>query len=295
MPSVPYSTGGFFPSKIFTMTLNEFLSLENDDTDVIFDYYLGYFHNLSVKNFPHDELIKLRGIAEKFLKCVNHVTYVEKGIILDLESLIDKFIKEFKYYRSLKDSFTGKLFNSRVNKRLLSLQDILEEIYSLSMQLINKSIESIKYKSSSNLKLDDFYHPEKSNKDSIKKLIKEAISLIEEDKTLKDKTKKQLVDYLEKVLKSLNRNYTNWSSVIGNIKEVIIVLAALVAIAEPIASHLSQAKKKLEETDVIIQRTSININYNSINETFNIENVEKLEQFNSNILLLNESKNILEE
>jgi|ERR1035437_6130027 hypothetical protein len=109
------------------------------------------------------------------------------------------------------------------------------------------------------------------------------MELINTEDTITDKAKKQIIDYLERVLKSLDYSYVSWSTILGNIREVILVLGALGSFASGFA--IFQAKEKLEETTTVIQKTSINLNYNSINENIIIKNQNILNQINTTLQL----------
>jgi len=276
------------------MTFNEFLNIESDNSDIIFDYYLSYLLELSTKDFPYEEQLKLKGISGKYINCIEKITYISKEKRENYKSLIDEFIVEIRNYRRIKNSskFITALFFSRKNK-IFHIQEIFEEIYSQTLEYINEASRSTEY-STDNLKINDFYKPENSNKKLIKKLIQEAIELIVDDQTITEKTKKQIIDYLNRVLKRLDFEHTNWSKIIGNITEIILVLGALGSFVGGI-TPLLQAKEKLQESTVIIQKTSINLNYNSINETFNIQNIEQIGELNTTILQLKQTNNKIED
>lgn len=276
------------------MTFTEYLNTETDNAEDIFEFYLTYLTNFSVNDFPYEENLKLKGVTLKFINCIEKIYYFEKTRKEDFTKLVEKLNFELRFYRNTKRNPSALLdfiIKNRKN-RILNLQDVFEEIYSTSLTLITESTKHREYKNN-NLKLDGFYNPENSNKIQIKNLVKEAIELINSDNSITEKTKKQLIDYLNNVLKKLDREHINWSSVIGHIKEVIIVLGALGSCVGGI-TPLFQAKEKLEETSTVIQKTSVNLNYNSINETFNIQNIEQIGQLNSTILMLNEKNEALE-
>lgn len=273
------------------MTFNDFLNIDGDNSDKIFEYYLNYLLELSSKDFPYEEQLKLKGISGKFINCIEKITYIGKDKRELYIELINQFIIELRNYRRIKNSsnnLTNLLFPSRKNK-IFHIQEKFEEIYSHTLEFINEAARSINY-NINNIRINGFYKPENSNKKLIKNLIKEAIDLINVDETITEKTKKQIIDYLNQVLRKLEYEHTNWSVVIGNITEIILVLGALGSFVGGI-SPLFQAKEKLEQTTTVIQKTSINLNYNTINETFNIQNVEKLSEFNTTILKLNENNN----
>jgi hypothetical protein len=209
-------------------------------------------------------------------------------------SLIDELIIEIRHYRKAQKSSKLMTFLFPRKKLLIfNVQDKFQEIYSSSLEIINEASRLREYRQN-DLNLNGFYKPENSNKKLIKNLINEAIELIIQDNSITEKSRKELIEYLYKVLKRLDSKYTNWSTIIGNITEIIIVLGALGSFIGGI-TPLLKAKEKLEESTKVIERTSININNNSYNDTFNIQNAEQLNAFNATILQLNETNPKLKE
>ena len=104
----------------------------------------------------------------------------------------------------------------------------------------------------------------------------EAIGIIEVDDSLTEETKKSIIDYLNTAIIELERERVNWSRFLGRIKETVIVLGALGSLVGGV-STLINAQEKLEQTTIIIQKTSANLNYNVLNQTFNIHNIQHIE------------------
>lgn len=275
------------------MTFNEYLNIDSENNHVIFEFYLSFLNELSTKDYPYEEQLKLKGAAGKFLNCIEKVSYLNKEKRDNYLEGINSLSKDLKNYRRTKNRSKLSVVISPIKRISLNrIQDIFEDFFSLTLDFINEASRIGEY--SDNLKLNGFYQPENSNKKKIQDLIKEAISLIEEDDSLTEKSKKQIVDYLNKALRDLDREHINWSRFIGRIKETIIVLGALGSFAGGI-SPLIKAKDKLEETTVIIQKTSINLNYKVLNETFNIQNIKNIEYINSNVLQIQEANEVTEE
>ncbi|MFA6581000.1 MAG: hypothetical protein WCS79_04285, partial [Paludibacter sp.] len=109
--------------------------------------------------------------------------------------------------------------------------------------------------------------------------------IIKEDYSLKEKTKKSIIEYLEIALNELDREYVNWTKFIGRIKETIIVLGALGTFTGEFVSPLFNAREKLENATTVIQNTSINVNYNVISDTFNIQNIHQISSIKNLIAL----------
>ncbi|AWM15101.1 hypothetical protein DI487_15410 [Flavobacterium sediminis] len=270
------------------MTFTEYLNTDIDNSDLIFEYYLQYLSNLSSKDFPYEEQIQLKATSVKFMNCIENLTYIIKEKKEKYFELINQIIEDVKIHRRRKDKSKILLFLLAKNGNIIpKIKDDFEEVYSQTLEFIGEA-SNIRHYRYDNLKLDGFFQPENSNKHQVKQLILEAIELIEKDNTISEKVKKQIIEYLQRVIKKLDNEYINWSSVIGCIKETIIVLGALGGFVGGM-TPLVLAKDKLEETSTVIEKTSININYKTINETFNIQNVERLEQLNGTVFQLNQN------
>ena len=107
------------------------------------------------------------------------------------------------------------------------------------------------------------YNPENSNKRKAIELIEQALKFIDTDNLMPSKAKNQIISQLNKVLRNLRSEKTNWSFHFGAIKEAIILIAALVTIGgtKYNLEHLSRAKESLEKANHIIEITSINEQY----------------------------------
>ena len=86
---------------------------------------------------------------------------------------------------------------------------------------------------------------------------------------------KYVPEILMNALEELESERINWTKFIGKIKEATIVLGALGSFASG-TTGIFDAQSKLDQTTTIIQQTSININYDVIGKTFNIQNVKSI-------------------
>lgn len=275
------------------MTFTEYLNADNEELPEISAFYLDYLSEFSSKDFPYEKQLQLKGVAGKFINSIDKFSYVTKDKKEKYFNDIDLLFKELRYYRKSKGrhfAFSLILPLSTSKNLIFRVQDKFQEIFTNSLELLNDANRSREF-STNNLNLNGFFKPENSNKDLIRKLILESIDLIKEDNSITEKTKKQLVEYLQKVLKRLEKDYTNWSVVFGNISEIIIVLGALGSFVAGF-TPLMKAKEKLEETNGVIQKTSINVNYNTYNQTFNVQNIEQLEGIKP--ILLQQSNSSIE-
>ena len=265
-------------------TFNDFLNTNLEDFNVIFNFYLDFLGEFSSKKFPFEEEIKLKGAGNKFIHTVERVGYIQSQTKDDYMNLINSFLDESRYHRHDENriGLYKFLFPNRPKRIMVNLQDSFQKLFSETLILINETTNRMSY--FDELKLNDFYKPENSNKLKIKDLIQEAISIIEGDESLTEKSKKCIVAYLEKALKELDGKYVNWTKFIGRIKETIIVLGALGSLVGG-ASALYSAQDKLEQSTEIIQKTSVNINYTVLNETFNIQYIQNIGTINTLLAL----------
>ncbi|WP_300671546.1 hypothetical protein [Desulfoluna sp.] len=266
------------------MKFNEFINTDFENFQVIFNYYLEFLEELSSKKFPFENVIKIKGAGGKFLNTIEKISYIPPPSKEKYMGLVDEVLDESRNYRQYADK-TGLykfLFPNHTIRILSRLQDSFQKLYSDSLELINDTTSKLYH--FDELKLNDFFKPENSNKDIIKNLVNEAIDLIKEDESLTEKSKKIIIEYLEKALKELDYKYVNWTKFIGRIKETVIVLGALGSLIGG-AGTLYNAHAKLEQVTETIQKTSVNINYTVLNETFNAQYIQNIGSINTFIKL----------
>lgn len=266
------------------MTFNEYLYTDSQEIEVIFNYYLGYLSELSNANFSAEKQLQLKGASDKFLYSIEKFSYFETSKREDYQELLNKLFEELNDYKQLdRKPFVLKIipFVNSKKKQMFKVQDAFYELYSATMSLVNDSIQK-EYLYDS-LELGDFYIPSKSNKSEITELINEAMELINEDSSITDMSKKALVNHLEKAIRDLNFERTNWTRFFGKLKEVSVLLAALASLAGN-ANTLYDAITKLEKAAIVIRKTSINISYNILNEVFHVQNMQNIGLLKNTIL-----------
>jgi hypothetical protein len=270
------------------MTFNEYLYTDAQDIEVIFNYYLGFLSELSSSKFQEEKQLQLKACSEKFLNSIERFTYFETYKREDYQDLLNDLGRELQELKNIeRKSFLFKLlpfFNNR-KRQMYRIQDTFREVYTATMSLVNDSIQ--KEYIYDKLELGDFYDPTKSNKTEIVDFIKDAIELISEDASITETSKKALVNHLDKAIRDLNSERTNWTRFFGKIKEVSVVLAALASLAGG-ANSLYDAINKLEKAAIVVRKTSINISYNVLNEVFNVQNMQNIGLLKNTILKLDE-------
>lgn len=270
------------------MKFNEFLNTDIDNCDEIIEYYINYLTEFSSKEFPYEQGLQLKGSAEKFTNAIDKASFLGKEKVEVYIENIENFSRSLRYYRKGKDySKFMKLFFP-VHKTSITRFNEFEKIYSNSLNLVNEYNKIAEYRMN-NISMNGFYDTKITNKDKIKELIEEAINLINQESSITVESKKQLVKYLNKVIENLDKENTDWTKVIGRIKEIAIILGALSTVIGN-SSSLFFAKEKLEETSKVVEKTSINLNHTTINQTFIMQDIKQLNSFNT-ILIKNKDKN----
>lgn len=271
------------------ISFNDYINTNVEDSYIVYDYYLNFLTEFSSKNFPFDEQLKVKGAGGKFLNAIESTTYVDRNKKEDYLKLLDSFLEELRKYRRYSSTSVLKRISfNNSSKLLINLQEAFENIYSKTLELINEATNKTLFYDS--LDINDFYKPDNSNKPKIRELINEAIDIIRDDESLNEKSKNIIIDYLSKALSELERERVNWTRFLGRIKETVIVLGALGSFAGGV-TPLFTAKDKLEQSTEIIQKTSLNFNFNVINQTFNVQNIQQISSIN-NILELPQREEI---
>lgn len=277
------------------MTFSEYLNKDDDDFNAVSEYYINFLNDFAAKGFMYEEQLKLKGATDKFINSAFQLSYQNKAERELVAGLVSTLIKSCRYYRRVNSKpvflFFYKIFKYKALERV---QEAFEVLYSKSIDIINHVTTSYLYKyAGSDLDLNGFYQPKNINKEEVKRLIRESIQLIIDDDSLSEKSKTQIIKYLNKVISKLEYDYVSWTSILGHIKEAIIVLGALGSFVGGYCA-LRKAEGKLEETTKLIQQNSITINYKIVNETFKINNIPQLNEFSEKILQKGSDGDLLE-
>lgn len=271
------------------MTFNEYLYTDSQDIELIFNYYLSFLSEISNTNFPLEKQLQFKGASDKFLNSIEKFTYFETYKREDYEELLNKIESELHELKQIeRKPFLLKIlpFINSKKKQMYKIQDAFYELYSATMALVNDSIQ--KDYLYDNLELGEFYIPSKSNKSEITECINEAIECIKEDASITEKSKNALTNHLDKALRDLNSERTNWTRFFGKLKEVSVLLAALGSLAGN-ANSLYDAITKLEKAAIVIRKTSINISFNILNEVFNVQNMQNIGLLKNTILKIEDN------
>lgn len=261
------------------MNFNEYLTASPEKIKEIFHFYLSFLSDFSSKKFPYEDELKLKGAGNKFIITVYRDDYFGKEERKVYNDILDTFIADLKAFRKL-DTYSKLTLYFPINRKkrgLLRIQNSFHSIYSKTLELISNSNKESNYRDI--LEINDFYKPDNSNKTKIKELIGEAIDLIHQDTSLSEKSKKKLIENLKNIIEELDRENVNWVRFLGKIKESVIVLSALGSLIGGL-SPLLTARDKLEETTTVVQNTSINVSYNVISQTYNIQNIKQITNIN---------------
>lgn len=270
------------------MNFNEYLYIDTQDIEEIFNYYLSFLSSLSSSKFADEKQLQLKAASNKFLNSIEKFTYFETNKREEYEDIVNKIENEFKQLKIIERKpliFRLIPFTKKRKHQMYILQDTFRVLYSSTMNLINDVIQ--REYIFDNLEIGDFYQPSKSNKEEIAAIIDEAIQIIEDDTSITDFTKKKLINQLEKALRDLKSQRTNWTRFFGKLKETTVVLSALGSMAGS-SNMLYDAITKIEKASITIRKTSINLSYTILNEVFNVQNLQNLGLLKNTILKIEE-------
>lgn len=278
------------------MELQEYIKLDiknHKDRELIFEVFIQTLSTLPENNFSHQKILLLKNFSEKFWDALREKRYFDDEKKQFISDPIEKLRKISRQKEVIKTkSFFIRLLSFKQNPKRLNfeLEDIFESLLNKSVKLISESKE-FNYLHT-HLDIGEFYNPRNSNKNKVKKLLKEAIELLKEDDVFKQKHKNKIIAFIEDAINELDNEYTNWTDFLGKLKEVAIILGAVGSMVGGFAAI--NAKEKVEAAAEVISITSITLNYKIIEETFKINNLRQIEQFNK-VLQIEESSDIEED
>lgn len=226
-----------------------------------------------------------------FKKEIDHlIGVIDKFNYLAKYHLDDAYEELIEIANSLLDAQTA-LKNEKDNDRIVRLETkcrtLSQKLFTTIMGVCNKIEYGPADRDYSEFKR--FYIPEHSNKKRAIQLIEEAINFIEKDEYLQNKAKDQLINNLNKTIKILRGDKTNWKLFYGNMKESLVVLSLCCSIISGAASGLAlyEAHKRLSEATKAIEESSINENYlqyvdDDDQHVFQIEQIKLLPEKTTN-------------
>ena len=253
---------------------------EDHNFDKAFSSVKSYIDKIanSKEHLSEADVLPLRGVLYHYFKCMGYEDIRNESEIDELtERLLASIPKvmyrqkksPFSLIRNVRNSIVsdirGKEYSSlsdnSLNQAIMNVYNHVVSAY--SQYSLNKS----KRPTIESLGLGGFFNPNRSNKQRAKDLIRAAVKCIDLDDSLSEKAKQSIIQNLEKVVIELDKNNANWTEVFGKLKETIFVLGAVGSLIGGAAalSPLQQARQQLEEATKVIEETSIDINYETIN------------------------------
>lgn len=243
-----------------------------DDINTLFTFMRTYFDLLLRDQHDINDMILLEPVTDKFLMSVCQFSDLSDETVFNIKGLAKETANVSLGYigNASPFSFVAAIFRSfRRAFTLSSHEKDTKRAFYLSMRLHTKLVEiynrfSLSHTAASHhLDLYDFYLPDLSDKQSAADMIEEAIRLIDIDDTLSRSARKRVVSHLRRAIDEIEKPKTDWSTVFGRMKEVVIVLGA---VGSMVGGHcaLAEARDKIEEATRVIERTSINVNYMSV-------------------------------
>lgn len=103
----------------------------------------------------------------------------------------------------------------------------------------------------------DLYSSTRVNKADAEELVKQAISIIENDASLTSEAKDKIIQHLKKALQYLSNN--NVAGFYGVVTEVIIILGAIGSLVGGACAVIDQATENLQKATEVVQQSSIDI------------------------------------
>ena len=243
-------------------SLNDFLVLDErkfDDFQSAFEYIKKYIADYQQNDFNPEKISDLEGLIDKFLQFGTPIKNEISGLSSQLLGSATKFLD---YVHKYKTSGSSEM----------TFQKRYQDFYSNFLTAYNKISFFLRFNNPDNeyLNFDGLISYDICNKRTAKSLIEDAIELIKEDLNISQKSKDNILNYLTDAINELTNPKSNWNKIWSRMTEVIIVLGTLGAIISGVdAGHnLLAAKNKLEKAKDTIVKTSININYFNIEQTF---------------------------
>ena len=259
---------------------DQFLVLNERDFDSFqkaFYYIKDYIEAFKDNNFEFQMIADLEGLIDKFLQFGEPIKSEISTISLDLIKHLQKLRDDSHNYESSTVTDT-------------SIQNHYQDFYSSFLLAYNKISLYLRENriEDEHLDFDGLISYNISNKRTAISLIEEAIELVKTDSNISEKSKQTILKYLTDTINELLSPQSNWNTIWSRMSEVMIVLGTLGAIISGVdaANNLLSAKSKLENAKDIIIKTSINLNYYNIEQTFEINKNIAIE---NNKLVLPES------
>lgn len=221
---------------------------EKENIDQLLSFVRSELESLYKSEFSHDRAAVIGGVMEKFFEVA---IFFDIQNTIELREKIDHLLAVLRHYHS-------SIPSVRMENCFPAYQELLTAVTKSYLQIRGSflSLNSLDA-------FDKLYVPDFSNKQSAMRLILEAIALIESDETLKMKARKQILQNLNCALDYLQNDKTNWRLYFGMTKEIVLILSALASILSGFEAGYSllEARDKLKQANEIIEKTSINQNY----------------------------------
>lgn len=262
------------------ITFDKFLLLDErkfNDFQAAFYYIKSYTENFEDDNYEFKSLINLRGLIDKFLQFGQPIEKEMAQYQSNLFNATEKLESHsYKFKR-------GKVKEDTIQKSFQDFHTSLLLVYNKISFYLRKNEPDPEH-----LDFSGLFSYDTSNKKLAINYILEALELIKIDPTITDTSKERILAYLNDTISELSNPKSNWTQWHSKLAEVLIVIGTLGSIVSGIASgsNLLKAKDKLEAAKETIVKTSLNLNYQNIQETFVIEKNISIE--NNQIIVITE-------
>lgn len=264
-----------------SFNLTEYLNIDASkkaNIDKIFELADSYLTSIQTTEFPKAKVTILDSVIQKYINCAERF-HIGSKLLESIKIKTDEFKKNIISRSYTKKNLLIGIFTFYNKRTLEQNNDDFNQLYGIFISSYSKLIEHKKYS-----EFDGFFKPSNSTKDRIKFLITKCISLINEDDTLKPKAKAKFTKQLNEISTQLDSPYSNWTIILGKIKETIYIMGALGGIATGAINVINQSgntripKLKLTETVEILNEieeqlsNSYRVTPDEFNDTFHFAN-----------------------
>lgn len=263
------------------LSLSEYLNLDIKDKsnlDNIFHYADSFLNDLQKNRFPENKVSIIDSIIEKYVDCGLNILKESRKLeeLLESSNRFKGIVAKGFIRNPIKIGLSFFSFKADSSVRY---NNEFNKLYGLFISSYKKIIENRKY-----AEFEGYFNPNNTTKDKIKFLINKCVNLINNDETLKPRAKQKFIHEFETILRQLDSSYSNWTLILGKIKEVIFVMGALGGVATGAINIINQTnnlnipKDQLEETVHILQKVeeeivnSYQVTPDKFNETFTFGN-----------------------
>jgi hypothetical protein len=261
------------------MEIKEFLELDESDFSRFsdaYDYTIELLDRFNKSDFKFDMCSQVDNVVSKLLQFGSENKDLSEDISSIKKKLQSLIEKAWEYHR-------GTLSTKQLDFYFHHLITPVTSFYTKMNKTIRSQVKD------EHLDFNGMFIYDNSNKRLVIDLLTDVIDLIDTDPIISTKSKNKLKKHLNDCITELVNPKSNWSFFFSRIAETTIILGSLGSIAGGIAatSNLFEAQEKVEEAAKTVVNTSVNINYNNVQDIFNIDENIRIE--NNKVIMLSDT------